>query len=408
MVVAASTLTGCRPVLSLSNPCRSGRLPNELADHPLVRAAWHGLDASKLWDCHVHLFGSGDSDAGVWINPSMYRWTSPLKVLQRRFYENAACTGHDRSTVDAKVVERLVELIDGMQVAAAAAGAGKPKAMLLAFDWLHDSDGRPDRERSTFHVPNEYTQRIAAGHPEQFEWVASIHPYRADAVPALETAVSNGARAVKWLPSAMAIDPSDPRCDPFYRAAARLQVPILSHAGEELAIDGDERQHYGNPLRLRRALDSGVRVIVAHCASLGTDVDLDSGTVGPRVSSFALFARLMSEPRYRDLLLADVSALPQRNRAAILGAVLEKADWHPRLLYGSDYPLPGVIPLFPVSKLADSGWLSADAVPVLERIREHNALIFDFVLKRSVRAGGRAFSNDVFTTRRFFAGAAAT
>ena len=129
MVVAASTLTGCRPVLSLSNPCRSGRLPNELADHPLVRAAWHGLDASMLWDCHVHLFGSGDSDAGVWINPSMYRWTSPLKVLQRRFYENAACAGHDRSTVDAQVVERLVELVDGMQVAAAAATAGRPKAM---------------------------------------------------------------------------------------------------------------------------------------------------------------------------------------------------------------------------------------------------------------------------------------
>ena len=37
----------------------------------------------------------------------------------------------------------------------------------------------------------------------------------------------------------------------------------------------------GNPLRLRRALDAGVRVVVAHCASMGQDRDLDAGANGP-------------------------------------------------------------------------------------------------------------------------------
>ena len=77
IAVASSAMAGTagwRPLVALSNPCRAGRLPDELANHPIVRAAWDGLDASQLWDCHVHLFGSGDSDAGVWINPSMYRW----------------------------------------------------------------------------------------------------------------------------------------------------------------------------------------------------------------------------------------------------------------------------------------------------------------------------------------------
>ena len=38
-------------------------------------------------------------------------------------------------------------------------------------------------------------------------------------------------------------------------------------------------------------------------------------------------------------------------------------------------------------------------------LRAHNPLLFDFVLKRSLRANGRAFAASVFETRRFFEGA---
>ena len=47
-----------------------------------------------------------------------------------------------------------------------------------------------------------------------------------------------------------------------------------------------EMHDFGNPLRLRRALDAGVRVVVAHCASMGQDRDLDRGAAGPLVDSF--------------------------------------------------------------------------------------------------------------------------
>ncbi len=39
-------------------------------------------------------------------------------------------------------------------------------------------------------------------------------------------------------------------------------------------------EHFGNPLLLRRALDAGVRVVVAHCGSMGEDRDLDRGENG--------------------------------------------------------------------------------------------------------------------------------
>jgi mannonate dehydratase len=42
---------------------------------------------------------------------------------------------------------------------------------------------------------------------------------------------------------------------------------------------------------------------------------------------------------------------------------------------------------------------------VLAEIRAHNPLLFDFVLKRSLRADGRGFARGVFETRRFFEGA---
>jgi mannonate dehydratase len=41
---------------------------------------------------------------------------------------------------------------------------------------------------------------------------------------------------------------------------ARLNIPLLSHAGGEVAPASHVTQDVNNPLRLRRALDHGVRV----------------------------------------------------------------------------------------------------------------------------------------------------
>jgi mannonate dehydratase len=215
--------------------------------------------------------------------------------------------------------------------------------------------------------------------------------------------VRAGAQAVKWLPVAMGMDPASPRCDALYGALARLRVPLLTHGGDEAAVHGKREDHLANPLRLRRALDHGVRVIIAHCASLGRGVDLDRGPNGPRVSNFDLFRRLMAERRYEGLLYGDISAVVQRNRAAeCLPALLEREEWHDRLLFGSDYPLPGVLPLISATALARLGLLDEADVPALIEIRRHNPLLFDFVLKRRLAWRGRRFGVRAFETRRVF------
>jgi mannonate dehydratase len=71
-------------------------------------------------------------------------------------------------------------------------------------------------------------------------------------------------------------------------------------------------------------------------------------------------------------------------------------------LNGSDYPLPGVLPLTSPADLAARDLLPASAVPLLEEIRQHNPLLFDFVLKRHLSWQGRRFAAGIFETRAFF------
>lgn len=394
LAVGAAGWTAARPVLV--NPCRAA-LPPDLSASPWLQRAWAGLDASQVWDCHVHVAGTGDGGSGIEIGPQLSSWLYPVQYAQRLFYMNAGCTHDAPGQVDASYAARLRNLVEGMP-------AGF-KVLLFAFERYHDEAGRPVGEHLAFHVPDDYARHLATSYPAGFEWVASIHPYRRDAVPALQAAIATGARAVKWLPAAMGMDPAAPRCDAFYRVLADAGVPLIVHGGEEKAVKGGDSQHLGNPLRLRRALDAGVRVVVAHCASIGQDVDTDGGAGGPLRPSFELFARMMDESRAKGALYGDISAVTQRNRPlAVLQTLLARTDWHDRLLHGSDYPLPGILPLTTPAVLARAGMLPVEAVADLEAVREHNPLLFDLSLKRLLRWQGRSLPAAVFETRRVFAG----
>ncbi len=382
------------PEHGLMNPCLA-TLPDEVANHELVKTAWDGLDPAQVWDCHAHLVGTGDSGSGIWLSPALESMVHPVQYAQRLFFLNAGCAHEAPGRVDQSYIERMHNLVDGLRPGV--------KLMLFAFDFNHREDGSVDRDNTAFHVPNDYARDIARKHPQYFEWVASIHPYRQDCVEALERTAADGARAIKWLPAAQGMNPASPLCDRFFEALAKLGLPLISHAGEERAVHGGNTQHFGNPLLLRRALDHGVRVVVAHCGSMGQDRDLDKGENGPYVDSFDLFARLMDDPVYGPKLNGDISAMTQLNRAGpALETVLAREDWHPRLLNGSDYPLPGVMPLFSVTYMAQLGLIPQSAVPVLSEIRKHNPLLFDFVLKRHLSFKGRRFAPSVFATRSFF------
>jgi uncharacterized protein len=53
--------------------------------------------------------------------------------------------------------------------------------------------------------------------------------------------------------------------------------------------------------------------------------------------------------------------------------------------------------------LPDQKLIEGSLAPVLSAIREHNPLLFDFVLKRHLRLAAKRFATRVFETRSFFA-----
>lgn len=409
--LAAAGVAGWRawPDEGLFNAC-AGALPPELANHGVVRDAWAGLDAAQVVDAHVHLLGVGDAiqsptpphvdglpfenvlKSGADFNAAEGTWRWPLAQGQRAFFLNAACV--NAPGIDRAYAARLKTLADDFPPGA--------RVLLLALDGFHDETGRADPARTHVWVGNDYCATVANAAPERFMWAASIHPYRADAVAELARVQALGARAVKWIPSMQGIDPASTKCDAFYAALARLDLPLITHAGTERAAPGDDE--LGNPLKLRRALEHGVRVVVAHCASMGEGRDLDAGANGPAVSNFKLFERLMDEPKSAGKLFGDLSALTQRARAGVLRRVIERGatDWSGRLLNGSDYPLPGIMPLFSTRGLAEAGLIAESAVEPLVQIRRHNPMVYDFVLKRLLRAGDRALPVTTFATRGLF------
>ena len=386
------SMQGCR-MMPLRNPCLDTILPASITSHSIVQTALSGLVPELLWDGHVHLLGTGDGDSGIWINPHMRSLLHPVQSAQFYFFTNASCT--EPGNVDNSYIQRLIEQHKSMP-----AGA---RLLLLAFDYTYDRDGKRRPDLSAFYTPNAYAAHVADTYPGVFRWIASVHPNREDWHDELRVAAGAGACAIKWLPSAMGIDPGSPSCDRFYEMLVKYNLPLLVHAGEESAVHGANRQEYGNPLLLRRPLEHGVRVIIAHCASLGRCQDIDAGKNGGSLPAFELFARLMNDARYENLLFGEISGLVQTNRLGTpIDTVIRNTDWHPRLVNASDYPLPGVLPLFSMEKLVARGYIDTMQAQVLTEIRRHNVLLFDLVLKRLLQSDGTRLSPIVFHSRRVF------
>ncbi len=367
----------------------SSKLSTKSSD--LIKRAFDDIDPGKLIDHHVHIAGLGVGGTNAFVNPKMLTWRHPFHRLKLKVYMSSAGVS-DEGNADPQAAARLADLVKSIK--------DHGKHRLLAFDKNYRKDGTVNLEKTEFYVPNEYVFELAERYPDLFVPNISVNPYRPDAITELEKWARRGARIVKWLPNAMGIDPSDPKCDPFYQKMKELDLILLSHGGEEKAVEAEEDQKLGNPLLLRRALDHGVKVVVAHCAGLGTNEDLDSPD-RKQIANFDLFLRLMDEKRYEGLLFGEISAMTQFNRSGKpLRTMLAREDLHERLVNGSDYPLPAVNLLIRTRPLVKEGYINNSEAESLKEIYDYNPLLFDFVLKRTLRLPGstRAFPASIFMT----------
>jgi len=249
------------------------------------------------------------------------------------------------------------------------------RAVALAFDQYHTDDGHPvgpavqagDLASDLF-VSNSFVWEFCRRHPGRFFFGASIHPYRARALEALEEVTAVGAVLVKWLPVVQNIDITDARSVAFLRRAAQLHVPLLIHYGGEKTL-ATAHPEFTKPGPLFEVLDKlwtggcCPTVIIAHVA-VGTN--WPAGLRGfIRETIAALSGPFRDRPVY-----ADTSAGAVFTRAHWLKRLARMPQLHDKLVFGTDFPVPPTARCFHRQLEAAYG-----AVRAAESVLEQNYLI---------------------------------
>lgn len=353
----------------------------------LIESAFEGINPDEIIDYHLHMVGLGDGTpciveekSSIFLNPKRLSFLHPLwKISTGIFMDASGISSMENANVE--YAYRLLDLVRHFR--------GKGKFHIFAMDGYHEEDGTLNIDKTDLMVPNQYIIDIAYCLNgklgiKRFVPIASIHPYRKDAIAELEKYAKKGVRFLKWLPNTMNIDPSKESIIPFYKKMAELGVTLISHTGDEsvLSAHGD-LQKYGNPLLLKNALDNGVRVIMAHSGRDGYNMD-DSGA---RRLNFDLFMEMMAIPEYKGRLFGELSAFLIRGKRNIeyLKRILNDKTLSGRMVNGSDYPIPAVNILQNTSGIAKAGLITPEEKKAVDEIYGYNPLLFDFVLKRTLR-----------------------
>ncbi|XP_065883607.1 uncharacterized protein [Dysidea avara] len=382
--------------------CKEGESSCRLSANAqsLLRDIFKDVDPSDVVDYHVHLVGHGDSGSDCYLHPSTKSWWFPIRRLKTLVFM-AAAQVPQMDGGDILYTSRLIRLVKHYIPANVLKPIGKgflnPKCCLLPFDKFYSRDGKADINKTTLYVPNDYALTLAHDMPDCFYPFCSVNPYRSDALEELERCALAGCTVIKWLPNSMGIDPADEKCIRFYKKVCELDMTILVHVGDEHAVNAAFLDNtLGNPLKLRKPLDCGVKIIAAHCATEGTGKDLDNPG-SKETSNFSLLLRLMREEKYENLLFADISAICSFRRIQYLPELLEARDIHSRLVYGSDYPVPAINIVVLTSRLLSYRLITAEQKEVLDELYSYNPLLFDLACKRClVGPNGGFFPPNVF------------
>ena len=378
----------------------------------LIAEARKGFSGNGPVDHHVHVAGLGKSvssicpnikKSGVWINPDYRSRLHPIYYLNTPLFLSASGV-QERSDADAQYLKRLVELVRESKMGGS--------YFLYALDWRYNAppqNNEPDRNGTDLYVSNDHVVALVRClnsknlNGARFVAVGSVHPYRHDAVEALQRLAKQRVRFIKWLPPAQNIDPARRGLGPFYRAMKQNRISLLAHTGNEHTLRvRHQDQEFANPQRLSPALDAGVRVVMLHSGRAGRERKNGSG--GERKEYFDRFLEMMK--RYPNTLFGEISAVPYLGTHGRLERLMEDPRILCRLVNGSDYPLPGIAIVRPTERLLRAGYLSwpGDRAPgeaerrkaALEEIYGYNPLLFDFVMKRTIRVNGKKLPKSVF------------
>jgi predicted TIM-barrel fold metal-dependent hydrolase len=310
-------------------------------------------------DMHVHTGGHGHGGTGCWMSEAAKR-SMGFTVMR---YNLGITRGEMHGDLDGRLRELLFRHLDSARIVTA--------ILLYAHDRIHDERGRVRHDALQLYTPNDYVLSLSRQRPGRILAAVSIHPYRPDALDELDRCIAAGAVAVKWLPNSQNIDPSDRRCDVFYRRLVEARLPLICHTGGEHTVRVLTHALSGLSM-LERPLRAGVTVVAAHSATKSGFFDTD------------YFDEFVAMTRRWPNLYGDLSAWSTPNRVRHFKRLLGCGINWDQVLHGSDYPVP-------VMPWAFFGRLGTSDIVRCAGIR--NPFDRDVALKRAIGVPERVFSN---------------
>jgi len=174
---------------------------------------------------------------------------------------------------------------------------------------------------------NEYVAEYCKAAPDRLVPMGGVHPrFAADAAAEVRRAAELGVRALKIHPPHMAVAPNAylhglDALRTIYEEAQRLRLPVMIHTGT--SVFPGARSRVGEPMAVDDvAVDfPDLKIVLAHG---GRPLWMDQ--------AFFLVRRFPN-------VYMDISSIPPR---AILRYFPRLAEVAAKVLYGSDWPAPGV------------------------------------------------------------------
>ena len=196
------------------------------------------------------------------------------------------------------------------------------------------------------HSVNEYVARYCEAAPDRLIPMGGVHPrFAEDAAAEVRRAAELGVKALKVHPCHMQFAPNAylhdlPALRAVYEEAQRLKLPVMIHTGT--SIFPGARSRAGEPIAVDDvAVDfPDLTIVIAH-----------GGRPLWMEQAFFLVRRF---PR----VFMDVSSIPP---SAILRYFPRLAEVADKVLYGSDWPAPGVRSMGDNLRAFQQLYLSADA-----------------------------------------------
>ena len=368
----------------------------------LIQRAFKATDL--IADHHVHIAANGTSDQcrDAYVNSDLHTWRHPILRFKTRVLMSASGVD-DLDKLDEQYEKRLSDLLLHFQSVQSTQSRVnqrpiKSQFYIYALDYYYDEHGQPDLERTDLHVPDDCVIQLAerlnralgkkaSGASVEIIPVASVHPYRHDFKEQVSRLAGQDVQFIKWLPPSMNIDMSTVK-QSYYRALAAAGMTLLVHTGDEHAFRVyGKNQLLGDPWLLHYALDANVNATALHVGREGRHPVDDE-------SYFERFMRMMGKDKYKGRLFGELSAitmdktpLTQSSQPLIPGIIEQTRSGmlQGRIHNGSDYPLVGVAYLNPTKGLAKRGMITQAEKKWLDEIYAYNPLLFDFVVKRTLR-----------------------